>query len=135
MGIETVLLVRPRRDRRAFLLEILRNAKAHFEEHVDAVLVHTFFPHRDLAVDVMGLRLTVAKLFGGELEALHDDPRGLLCYPDVVDSAGGETYADLVGRVGKRAVWLPVNPPAPDEIDAYVAAVVERETRRRARRS
>jgi hypothetical protein len=129
MGIETVLLLRPRRDRRASLVEILRNAKAHFEEHVDAVLVHTFFPHRDLPVDVMALRLTVAKLFDGELAALHDDPRGLLCYPDVVDSPEHETYADLVGRVGTRAVWLPTAPPAPAEVDAYVAAVVERQTR------
>jgi hypothetical protein len=74
------------------------------------------------------LRICLTQLFGNDLASIHDDPRGVLLFPDVAEPRG-RTYEAVVAEVGAVGVWLPVEAVPDSEMEAYVASIVEEATK------
>ena len=55
------------------------------------------------------LRVLLTCLFGDDLAKIHDDPRGVLVFPDACEPRG-RTYDSLVTEVAEAGVWLPTTP-------------------------
>lgn len=55
------------------------------------------------------LRVLLTCLFGEDLAKIHDDPRGVLVFPDACEPRG-RTYESLVAEVAEAGVWLPIAP-------------------------
>jgi hypothetical protein len=70
------------------------------------------------------LRVVLAHAFAGALEEIHDDPRGVLAFPDVCEPRA-RTYEGIVAEVGAAGVWLPLEPPSQEEMLARMASMLE----------
>ena len=64
------------------------------------------------------LRVLLTCVFGDDLAKIHDDPRGVLLFPDVCEPKG-RTYEDLVRQTEGAGVWLPIAPLSEDELQAH----------------
>jgi hypothetical protein len=100
MGIDAVALLRisglgaPR----------TRLGTEHYVEHRgDATLLHTMNRYEGAAPDEHALALR--QLLGAALDA-HDDPRGILFFPDVLEPKGAD-YDAIASAVGRAGVWAP----------------------------
>lgn len=78
-----------------------------------AVLVHTFQPFEAFAADPGEGRAWLAQ-FGEQLGLVHDDPRGVLFFPDELEPDAA-SYAAVVEAVEAGGVWIPTHPTAPSE--------------------
>ncbi len=127
MGIDAVALLRipnlpaPKTDFGA----------EHFVQHRgDATLLHTFARFEGAAPDEHALALR--RLLGTALDA-HDDPRGILFFPDAGEP-DGEDYETIVRQVGDGGVWAPkveadhvparYTSAAPDSHEGLVARMI-----------
>jgi hypothetical protein len=70
----------------------------------DATLYHTF--DKFSASDPDEHALNLRRVLGVALDA-HDDPRGIMCFPDVCEPRAGN-YAALVDEVWSAGFWAPV---------------------------
>lgn len=79
-------------------------------------LLHTFQPFALFAEndDVAHAWL---EQFGDALDDVHDDPRGILFFPDSIEPEVS-TYAGVVAEVGEEGVWVPLSA----ELDANALA-------------
>lgn len=77
-----------------------------YAERLDdgAVLVHTFQPFEVFEQNPDEAREWLA-LFGDALPDVHDDPRGLLFFPDSIEPEG-TTYEAVAAEVGDEGVWI-----------------------------
>ena len=75
----------------------------HVEHYGDASVVSTFVPFDAAAPDEFSLALR--KQLGAALDA-HDDPRGILIFPDVVEFHG-KAYEAIVREVAASGFWAP----------------------------
>ena len=73
------------------------------EHSGDASLVYTMIRFRSYTPDEHALNLRQA--LGAALDA-HDDPRGILFFPDVAEPKG-EGYEAIVAQVSRGGVWAP----------------------------
>jgi hypothetical protein len=71
----------------------------------DASLVHTLVGFDSCEPDEHALALR--NLVGPDLDA-HDDPRGILFYPDVGGPPRADNYADMVREMEHGGVWAPI---------------------------
>jgi hypothetical protein len=71
-------------------------------------LVHTFQPF-DVFLQNPDEALTWLEQFGDDLGELHDDPRGLIFFPDDLEP-DGTTYDAVVAQVADRALFVPLGP-------------------------
>jgi hypothetical protein len=69
-----------------------------------AVLVHTFQPFEVFEQNPAEAREWLAQ-FGDVLSAVHDDPRGLLFFPDTFEP-DGKTYDAVVAEVAEEGIWI-----------------------------
>jgi hypothetical protein len=74
------------------------------EHRTDATLYHTFDKFSASDPDEHALHLR--RVLGAALDA-HDDPRGIMCFPDVCEPRAGN-YAALVDEVWSAGFWAPV---------------------------
>jgi hypothetical protein len=70
------------------------------------------------------LRTILAHAFGGALADVHDDPRGVLAFPDVCEPKA-RSYDAIVAEIGSAGVWLPLDPPSQEEMLARMASMLE----------
>src|SRR6188474_379904 len=76
----------------------------HYVEHRgDATLLHTMNRFEGAAPDEHALALR--ELLGAALDA-HDDPRGILFFPDVCEPKGAD-YEAIASAVARAGVWAP----------------------------
>ena len=100
MGVDAVALLRIPK------LEAPRSAfgAAHLVQHRGkASLLHTFNRFDGTAADEHAL--AVRQLLGSTLDA-HDDPRGILIFPDVCEPKA-RSYDAIVRELGSAGVWAP----------------------------
>src|SRR5689334_16015608 len=93
MGIDAVALLRIARlpaPKTSFGAEYL------VQHRGDASLLHTFVGFEGTALDEHALN--VRRILGDALDA-HDDPRGLLIFPDVAEPRG-RSYDAIVAELG-----------------------------------
>ncbi len=69
-----------------------------------SALHRTMLGYVPMALDGASAREWLATL-GEELSSVHDDPRGVLFFPDVL-AIRGRTYAEVVAEVGWSGVWV-----------------------------
>mgnify|MGYP007051654439 CR=1 FL=1 len=69
-----------------------------------AVLVHTFQPFEVFEQSPSEAREWLAQ-FGDALPDVHDDPRGLLFFPDSIEPEGS-SYDAVVTEIGDAGVWI-----------------------------
>ncbi len=70
-----------------------------------AVLVHTFQPFATFAANPLEGRAWLSQ-FGSALGQVHQDPRGVLFFPETCDPSG-EGYDAVLGEVEPSGVWIP----------------------------
>lgn len=85
-----------------------------------AMLVHTFQPFEVFEQNPDEAREWLAQ-FGDALPDVHDDPRGLLFFPDSIEPEG-TTYDAVVAEVGDEGVWIATLLAAEDALDGDAAA-------------
>lgn len=126
MGNDAVVLFRPKDPNklRPFLDlddESDESEGLYAEELEDgSVLVHTFQPYAVFAAHPNEGRAWLGQ-FGPVLPFVHDDPRGLLFFPEACDPSAS-TYDAVVLEVGDRGTWVPQKALSPEEARAYSAA-------------
>lgn len=126
MGNDAVVLFRPKDPNklRPFLDlddESDESEGLYAEELEDgSVLVHTFQPYAVFAAHPNEGRSWLGQ-FGPVLPFVHDDPRGLLFFPESCDPAAS-TYEDVVREIGDRGTWVPQKALSPEETRAYSEA-------------
>src|SRR5262245_35221486 len=75
------------------------------EELADgSMLVHTFQPFEIFAQDPNEARTWLTQ-FGEALADIHDDPRGILFFPDTYEPTA-TTYDAVVGELADKGVWI-----------------------------
>jgi hypothetical protein len=111
MSVDSVALFRPK-DPAALrpyldLDEDSEESNGLYAEALDdgSVLVHTFQSHAAFQASPLEGRAWLTQ-FGADLPRVHDDPRGLLFFPDVCEPSG-RTYDAVVAEVGSAGVWIP----------------------------
>ncbi len=71
------------------------------------------------------------RLLLGEALDLHQDPRGVFVYPDVVE-AQGRTYDAVLDEMGEGGFWCPMNaeagPEGPEAVEAMMAGLADVQT-------
>jgi hypothetical protein len=82
-------------------------------------LLFTFQPYAQFMATPAYGKLWLAQ-FGEEMGQLHDDPRGVLFFPDTVEP-DAQTYAAVVAEVGDKGVF--VQPTTADEAAAALAGI------------
>lgn len=84
-----------------------------------AFLLFTFQPYAQFMATPAYGKLWLAQ-FGEEMGEIHDDPRGVLFFPDTLEP-DAQTYAAVVAEVGDKGVF--VQPTTADEAAAAVAGI------------
>ena len=79
-----------------------------------AMLVFTFQPFEVFEQNPDEAQEWLAQ-FGEALADVHDDPRGLLFFPDTCEPEA-TTYDAVVTEVGERGVWIAVSPDDSSEL-------------------
>jgi hypothetical protein len=126
MGNDAVVLFRPKDPNklRPFLDldDESDESEGLYAEELDdgSVLVHTFQPYAVFAAHPNEGRSWLGQ-FGPVLPFVHDDPRGLLFFPEACDPSAS-TYDEVVLEIGERGTWVPQKALSPDEARAYSAA-------------
>jgi hypothetical protein len=69
-----------------------------------SVLYRTGMPYPPMTFDELIARAWLTG-FGEDLKELHDDPRGVLFFPDTCRLRGG-TYREIVREVGYAGIWV-----------------------------
>jgi hypothetical protein len=82
-------------------------------------LLFTFQPYAQFATTPAYGKLWLAQ-FGEVMTEVHDDPRGVLFFPDTVEPEA-QAYAAVVAEVGEQGVF--VEPTSADEAAAAVAGI------------
>lgn len=88
-----------------------------------AVLVHTFQPFAAFAEDP-GAGAEWLAQFGEALAVVHDDPRGLLVFPDTLEPEG-RTYEAVLQEVEHDGVWIGPEEGDPAAFGIDIAALSE----------
>ncbi|MEP7122720.1 MAG: hypothetical protein ABJE95_17480 [Byssovorax sp.] len=122
MSIDAVALFRPKQP--AALAPYLdldvdsEESNGLYAEALDdgSVLVHTFQSYAAFESSSTEGRAWLAQ-FGEDLPLIHDDPRGLLFFPDVAEP-GGRTYDAVVKEIGAAGIWIPATPLTAEEMAA-----------------
>ncbi|HVH42715.1 MAG TPA: hypothetical protein VM925_10240, partial [Labilithrix sp.] len=70
-----------------------------------SMLVHTFQPYAAFEASPAAGREWLSQ-FGEALSDVHDDPRGLLFFPDFIEPEG-RTYDAVVAEVEGEGIWIP----------------------------
>lgn len=130
MSADAIALLRPKNPEalRPFLdLDDGDESDGLYAEELDdgAFLVHTFQPFAVFQADVDEGRVWLAQLVTGTKEGLsevHDDPRGVLFFPDA-DAPEAETYDAIVSELEGKGVWIPALPLTREEATARKAAL------------
>lgn len=119
MGIDAVALLRPRsRELLGRCLEQAELPPGSITPLEDgAALWSTFvrFPGTGRTTE---LRVLLREVFGADLPALHDDPRGLFLFPDVCEPRG-RSYDAVLAELEGVGVWLPTEPIPEQEVEAW----------------
>lgn len=111
MSVDSVALFRPKYPAalRPYLDldEESEESNGLYAEALDdgSVLVHTFQSHAAFQASPVEGRAWLSQ-FGADLPLVHDDPRGLLFFPDVCEPSG-RTYDAVVKEVGAAGIWIP----------------------------
>jgi hypothetical protein len=82
-------------------------------------LLFTFQPYEQFAATPAYGKLWLAQ-FGEVMSEVHDDPRGVLFFPDTVEPEA-QAYAAVVAEVGDQGVFVP--PTSADEAAAAIAGI------------
>ncbi len=128
MSIDAVALFRPKNlaALRPYLDldEDSEESNGLYAEALDdgSLLVHTFQSYAAFAESPIEGRAWLAQ-FGADLPQVHEDPRGLLFFPDVAEPSG-RTYDAVVAEVGAAGVWIPATALTADEAHAREAQLV-----------
>jgi hypothetical protein len=111
MSVDSVALFRPK-DPAALrpyldLDEDSEESNGLYAEALDdgSVLVHTFQSHAAFLASAIEGRAWLTQ-FGADLPRVHDDPRGVLFFPDVCEPSG-RTYDAVVAEIASAGVWIP----------------------------
>jgi hypothetical protein len=126
MGIDAVILLRPKTP------QALRGVLDPERDTVDvlddrALLLSTFIGYRAIEADPDEGRAILTH-YGDALVRAHDDDRGILFFPDLLEPKG-RTYDTIVAQVGASGTWVPACTLNPAELRARQAktrAEVER---------
>ncbi len=111
MEIDAVALFRPRRpaslEPYLDLDEDSEQSTGLYAEKLDdgAVLIHTFQEYATFEENPAEGRAWLAQ-FGDDLGDVHDDPRGVLFFPDRCEPEG-RTYDAVVAEVESQGLWVP----------------------------
>ncbi len=84
-----------------------------------AVLHRTLLSYVRMTLDGASARAWLRTL-GEDVAALHDDPRGVLFFPDVI-RIRGRTYAEVVREIGHAGVWVAPRPLCDEDHESHVA--------------
>ncbi len=85
-------------------------------------LVFTFQPYAAFVHDESALHEWLSQ-FGDALPEIHDDPRGLLFFPDSCEPEG-QTYDAVVAEVEEQGIWVALADEAlPPDMAAQLAAL------------
>jgi hypothetical protein len=118
MGIDAVLLLRVK-SRELFrdCFERLGLPASCLDPLDDgAVLLATMEPFgADRAAATLELRTFLARAFGTALQEVHDDPRGVLAFPDACEPRA-RSYDGVAAEIAGAGVWLPLAPPSQAEL-------------------
>lgn len=83
------------------------------------MLVHTFQPFA-LFVDNPDEAIEWLAQFGDALPDVHDDPRGLLFFPDTIEPAAS-TYEELVAEIGEHGVFFATDDDEAIDLEALAS--------------
>lgn len=86
-----------------------------------AVLLSTFARYGRPGENEFQLREVLTQLFGADLREIHEDERGVFVFGDSVEPAD-QGYEELIERVGKAGVWLPLEPLSQTDMLARMRA-------------
>lgn len=89
-----------------------------------SLLFHSFVRFAAIEAEPTIIRDWLIQTFGADLGAVHDDPRGVLVYPDICEPRS-QSYDAIVAEIEAAAVWVPLH---------ATAAAVEHAERHRAAR-
>jgi hypothetical protein len=122
MGIDAVALlrVRPRETLRERLVAA-RGAPPTLAPLDDgSVLWSTHVRFGTASRDQLALRAMLTHLCGDDPAPIHDDPRGVLFFPDVAEPRA-RSYDGVVAEVEGAGVWIPAAPLSPEELERFEA--------------
>lgn len=119
MGIDAIAVLKPRK---MSLLRGVLEPESDSAEVLDdgTILLSTFVRHAEIERDVDTGR-EVLTAYGQALVDAHEDPRGILFYPDVCEPRG-RTYAEILAQVGDAGVWVPARVLTEEEQEARAQA-------------
>jgi len=122
MGIDAVALLRvkSRQVLRERLLEAGVAESLLVPLNDGSALLSTLVRFGDPRTNQPGLRLMLTRLFEGDLPRIHDDPRGVLVFPDVCEPRG-RSYDAVVAEVEAAGVWVSTEPLSSAELAAEEA--------------
>jgi hypothetical protein len=87
----------------------------------NSFLVHTFQSYEGFRDDPKMARMWLAQ-FGNDLSDVHDDQRGILFFPDVLEP-DGTTYEAVLEEIGDHGLWAPKQAATEAERLAYEAEI------------
>jgi hypothetical protein len=87
-----------------------------------SVLVHTFQKYQGFVRDPRMARMWLAQ-FGEDLQLVHDDPRGILLFPDLLEP-DGTTYEAVVEEAANECLWVPQQAATKAELATYEAELM-----------
>jgi hypothetical protein len=125
MSVDAVALFRPKDPQKLLpyldLDEDNEQSTGLYAERLEdgAILVHTFQNYAEFVQDPLLGRMWLAQ-FGADLPFIHDDPRGILFFPDVIEP-DPTTYHSVVAQVASDCTWIPQRAATQAEIDAHQA--------------
>lgn len=125
MGIDAVavLRVRSRKALRACLEAARVSPSSVVPLDDEAVLFSTHVRFGRTAGDHTSLRLLLARVFGEGLARIHDDPQGVLFYPDVCEPQA-RTYDGVVAEVQGAGTWVSADPLTEEQLKQHQADFV-----------
>jgi hypothetical protein len=126
MGIDAVALLRPRsRTMLRKRLKAARRAAPPTLRPLDdgAVLWFTHVRFGTTNRHQLALRAMLTDLLGDDPASVHDDPGGVLFFPDVCEPQA-RSYAGVVAEVEDAGVWIPTKPLTPEQREAFEADLV-----------
>lgn len=121
MGIDAILLLRPRS--RALLRGVL-DPDTHRVRILEdgALLLSSFARFAPVKADLEEGRAILAS-YGPGLVSAHDDARGILMFPDILEPRG-RTYDAVVAEVESSAIWVPSAPLDGAELEVREAMLL-----------
>ncbi|AKT43295.1 hypothetical protein [Chondromyces crocatus] len=127
MSIDAIAVLRPRDpavlEPYLDLDEDSEESEGLYAEALDdgSFLVHTFQEYALFAEDAGAGQEWLAQ-FGEDVGDIHDDPRGILFFPDSIEPEG-QTYEAVVAEVGEQGVWVSMAALVPAEVEGEGSAL------------